>query len=117
MRTPRASWRTGSLSRSVRKADCGFLRNRKHCRCVKLGMATTSVDPQALRLAAQRLDTAADLLDAAIDRLGQAGGGAVEQIVADIAQWQRGARDGAAGLRTVAARHIEQDNAGAEALR
>ncbi len=83
-------------------------------------MGTTSVDPHALRLAAQRLDTAADLLGAAIDRLGVGGvslGGAVDEIVADLAHWQRGARDGAVGLRTVAERHIEQDNAGAEALR
>lgn len=81
-------------------------------------MGTTSVDPQALRLAAQRLDTAGDLLDAAMARLGQgAGGPAVDQIVADIAHWQRGARDGAVGLRTVAQRHIEQDWAGAEVLR
>ena len=80
-------------------------------------MGTTSVHPQALRLAADRLDTAADLLDAAIDRLGRAGGGAVEQIVADVAQWQRGARDSAVGLRTVAERYIEQDDAGAGALR
>jgi hypothetical protein len=80
-------------------------------------MTTTSVDPQALRLAAQRLDTAGDLLDAAIARLGQgAFGPAVEQIVADIAHWQRGAREGAAGLRTVAQRHIEQDRAGAGVL-
>jgi hypothetical protein len=86
-------------------------------RCVKAGMGTTSIDPQALRLAAQRLDTAADLLDAAIDRLGVGGGGAVEQIVADIAHWRRGARDGAVGLRMVAERHVEQDSAGAEALR
>lgn len=81
-------------------------------------MGTTSVDPHALRLAAQRLDTAGDLLDAAMARLGQgAGGPAVDQIVADIAHWQRGVRDGAAGLRTVAQRHIEQDTAGAEVLR
>lgn len=83
-------------------------------------MGTTSVDPQALRLAAQRLDTAADLLDAAMDRLGMGGGpqrGMVDEIVADIAHWQRGARDGAVGLRTVAERHIEHDGAGAEALR
>lgn len=83
-------------------------------------MGTTSVDPQSLRLAAQRLDTAADLLDAAIDRLGAGGGslgGLIDEIVADIAHWQRGARDGAVGLRTVADRHIEQDRDGAEALR
>jgi hypothetical protein len=81
-------------------------------------MGTTSVDPQALRLAAQRLDTTGDLLDAAMARLGPGTGGpAVDQIVADIAHWQRGARDGAVGLRTVAHRHIEQDSAGAEVLR
>lgn len=51
-------------------------------------------------------------------RLGPGTGGpAVDQIVADIAHWQRGARDGAVGLRTVAHRHIEQDSAGAEVLR
>lgn len=89
-------------------------------RCVKTGMGTTFVDPQALRLAAQRLDTAADLLDAAMDRLGSGGGplrGRLDEIVADMAHWQRGARDGAVGLRTVAERHIEQDSAGAEVLR
>ena len=80
-------------------------------------MGTTFINPHALKLAAQRLDTAADLLDAAIERLGAGVGGAVEAIIADIAHWQRGARDGAAGLRTVAERHIEQDSAGAEALR
>lgn len=89
-------------------------------RCVKFGMGTTSVNPLALRLAAQRLDTAADLLDAAINRLATGGGplrGMVDEIVADIAHWQRGARDGAVGLRMVAERHVEQDSAGAEALR
>jgi hypothetical protein len=84
-------------------------------------MGTTSVDPHALRLAAQRLETAADLLDAAIDRLGQGAvgplRGPVEQIIADVAHWQRSARDCAAGLRTVAERHLEQDLSGAEALR
>lgn len=80
-------------------------------------MGTTFIDPQVLKLAAQRLDTTADLLDAAIERIGVGVGGAVELIIADIAHWQREARDGATGLRTVAARHIEQDRAGAEALR
>ena len=83
-------------------------------------MGITSVDLHALRLAAQRLDTAADLLDAAIDRLGAGSGsrgGVIDQIVADIAHWQRGARDGALGLRAVVDGHIEQDRAGAEALR
>jgi len=81
-------------------------------------MGTTSVDPHALRLAAQHLDTAADLLDAAIARLDRAAAGAaVDEIVTDIAHWRRGARDGAVGLRTVAQRHIEQDSAGAEVLR
>ena len=83
-------------------------------------MGTTSVDPEALRLAAQRLDTTADLLDAVIDGLAGGAGprrGALDQIVADIALWRRCARDGAVGLRTVAERHVEQDNAGAEALR
>ena len=83
-------------------------------------MGTTSVDPQTLRLAAQRLDTAADLLDDAIGRLGAGGrslGGMIDEIVADIAHWQHGARDGAIGLRAVADGHIELDRSGAEALR
>lgn len=81
-------------------------------------MGTTSVDPQTLRLAAQRLDAAADFLDVA-RRVHLAGvhSRAVDHLAAELAQWQRDARDGAVGLRAVAERFLAEDRTGAEALR
>lgn len=92
------------------------MRNRADADCVKPGMGTTSIDPQALRLAAQRLDDAADLLDVAL-RVHLVGLRSVDQLVAELADWRRDARDGADGLRAVAERFLAEDRAGAEVLR
>lgn len=70
-------------------------------------------------MAAQRLDTAADLLEVAVGThlstvQPRAG---VLRLVADVHQWQRGARECAAGLRAVAEGFGEQDRRGAQELR
>jgi hypothetical protein len=85
----------------------------------------TSVDPQALGAAAQRLDAAADLLHAALaGYLGSlrfdADSGvryAVDQLVTDIARWRRAALDTAAALRAGAQRYIDTEAQAARALR
>ena len=85
-------------------------------------MGTTSVDPHALRFAAQRLDEAADLLDGAVRghlnglRLPPARS-AVSLVVQDVAQWQRAARECACALRVSAQCYTDDDHLGAEALR
>jgi hypothetical protein len=88
-------------------------------------MGTTSVDPQALRYAAQRLDEAADLLGAAArchlsglqlptaDRRTRS---AIGQLTDDVAQWQRAVREYAYAVRVGADRYIDEDRVGAEAL-
>jgi hypothetical protein len=89
-------------------------------------MGTTSVDPYALRFAAQRLDEAADLLDAALSRhlsglrLLAADGAtrsAVGGVVEGVARWQRTAREYASVVRAGADRYTDEDRDGAEALR
>jgi uncharacterized protein YukE len=85
----------------------------------------TSVDPQALQAAAQRLDAAADLLHCALaGYLGalrfDADPGvafAVDQLVTDVTQWRRTALETAAALRTSAERFIDTEAQAARALR
>ncbi|MCW1959327.1 MAG: type VII secretion target [Mycobacterium sp.] len=85
----------------------------------------TSVDPQALRRAAHRLDAAADLLHGVLTvHLGalrfDADAGvraAVDRLVGDIGRWQRAARETAASLRTSAEHFIDSENRAAQALR
>ena len=89
-------------------------------------MGTTSVDPHALRLAARRLDEAADLLDTALRshlnglQLSSADGAtraAIEKLVADVARWQRAARESACAVRVGADRYTDDDRRGAAVLR
>ena len=88
-------------------------------------MGTTSVDPPVLRFAAQRLDEAADLLDAAVCRhlsglrLQAADHGtrsAIGQLVDGIARWQRAVRECACAVRVSADRYTDADRRAAEAL-
>jgi len=99
------------------------------------GAGTTSVDVDALRVAAQRLDAAADQLQSALSgHLGglqfdaavaglrhvAAGGAvraAVDQLLADVALWQHAARETAAALRAGADRYTETEARAVEALR
>lgn len=82
-------------------------------------MGTTSVDPYALRLAAQRLDAAADLLS------GVAGGplagpnapDALSRLLADLARWQQAARQTAAVLRLGADRYTDAEDLAVRKLR
>lgn len=89
-------------------------------------MGTTSVDPQALRFAAQRLDEAADHLETALRnhlsglRLRSAGPGArssIAQLVDGVTRWQREARAYADAVRAGAERYVDEDARGAQALR
>lgn len=88
------------------------------------GPAST-VDPQALQAAAQRLDAAADLLHGALTRyLGalrfDADPGvrcALDQLLTDVTQWRRAALETAAALRTSAERYIDTDTQASRELR
>lgn len=95
-------------------------------------MGTTSVDSAALHAAAQRLDTAAEIVQEAVNvRLafdgsvagrshassGAAVRSAVEQLVADLQQWASTAREAASALRTGADCHVVADADAATALR
>lgn len=83
-------------------------------------MGTISVDLAALRTAAQRVDSAADILAGTLGthlRDLQSGGTAVGDLVAEIGQWTRAAREVAAALRHSVDRYCDQDSAGATALR
>ena len=90
-------------------------------------MGTTSVDPTALRAAAQRMDAAADVVDAVIgNRLGDlqfdgavagrthtAAGVAVrarmDRLVAAMAQWAAVARETGAALRAGAEMYADAE--------
>lgn len=83
-------------------------------------MDTISVDPTALRMAAQRLDTAADILAGTLGthlRDLQSGGHAVGRLIADVGQWTRAARDMACALRLGADRYCDGESAAVAALR
>lgn len=85
----------------------------------------TAVDPQALHSAAQRLDAAADLLHCALTGhlrtlCFDADPGlrsAVDQLVADVAQWQRATAETAAALRISADRYVDAEARASQALR
>ncbi len=90
-------------------------------------MGTTRVDTAALRAAAQRFDTAADLLDdarraqlsrfrfdgALAGRAHVAGGDAVraelDRLAAELERWSRAAAEVAAALRVAADRYVDAD--------
>ena len=83
-------------------------------------MGTISVDPAALRIAAQRLDTAADILAGALGthlREIQSGGAAVGQLIAEVGQWTAAARETAGALRLGADRFCAGESAAVAALR
>ena len=83
-------------------------------------MGTISVDPAALRIAAQRLDTASDILTGTLGthlRDVQSGSSAVGQLIADIGQWTRAAREASAALRLGADRFGDGESAAVAALR
>ena len=98
-------------------------------------MGTTSVDPAALRAAAQRMDAAADIVTAALrTRLGglqfdasvaglgyaEAGGAVragVDRLVADMTQWADVARETAAALSAGADRYAEAESHAVTALK
>lgn len=67
-------------------------------------MGTTSVDPYALRLAAARLDDAADLLNGAMrgHLAGLSASEPLDRLLADLTMWQWAAQETAVTLRTSA---------------
>lgn len=83
------------------------------------------MDPSALLAAAQRLDTAADLLQAALGTYlralhfdADAGvRAALDQLVADVAHWQQTARETATVLRIGAQRYTDAESRAEQALR
>ena len=87
--------------------------------------ASTAVDPQALRAAAQRLETAAELLHTALavhlrplhPDIHAGFRAAVEALVADVELWQRAARETAVALRAASDRYSDAETRAAEALR
>lgn len=79
-------------------------------------MGTTSVDPNALWLAAQRLDEAADLLQAALS--GRClDSTALYPLLGDVRLWQQAARETASALRTGAGRYTAAEAAAVAVLR
>jgi hypothetical protein len=98
-------------------------------------MGTASVDPAALLVAAQRMDTAADIMLATLrTRLaglqfdgsvagrahapaGDAVRTAVDRVVADVARWASVARETGAALRTGAQVYADGELRSAAALR
>ncbi|WP_293308012.1 hypothetical protein [Mycolicibacterium sp.] len=82
-------------------------------------MGTVSVDPAALRMAAQRLDDAAEILACAVGAhlRGLQSGAAAGLLVAEVGQWTRAAREVAEGLRCGADRYCEGEAAAVAALR
>jgi hypothetical protein len=87
--------------------------------------AQTAVDPPALRAAAQRLDSAADSLNAALAvhlrtlhlDAPSSVRAALLRLVGDVELWHRSARETAAALRTAADSYTDAEAQAAEALR
>lgn len=89
-------------------------------------MGTTSVDTHALRVAAQRLDEAADYLDAALGRhlsglrlcgVDRQARSQIGQLVDGVARWQRSARECAFAVRAGADCYAGRDGRDAERFR
>lgn len=98
-------------------------------------MGTASVDPAALLVASQRMDTAADIVLATLQsRLvslqfdgsvagrthapaGDAVRTAVDRVVADVARWASAARETGAALRTGAQLYADGESRSAAVLR
>lgn len=82
-------------------------------------MGTICVDPVALRMAAQRFDTAADLLGGILaTHLRDLGTGdaVVSELVAGFGRWAGAVREMAAALRLGADRYVEGESAAVAAL-
>lgn len=119
MRTPRVRWRIGSPNRSAPRTDLAEDSaggNRGLARRVLTGMGTTSVDPTALWLAAQRLDEAADVLQGALSGH-LIDSAALDRLLGDVRLWQQAARETASALRTAAGRYTHAEAASAAVLR
>lgn len=83
-------------------------------------MGTISVDLAALRMAAQRLDAAADILAGTLGthlRDVRSGGVTVGQLIAGVGQWTHAARETATALRHGADRYCDGEAAAVTALR
>jgi len=98
-------------------------------------MGTTSVDPAALQAAAQRLDTAADIVlgtlrtrlaclqfggavaGRAHDRAGDAVRMGVDMVAADLARWAAAVRETSAALRAGAQGYSNAESRAQGALR
>lgn len=83
-------------------------------------MGTVSVDVDALRMAAQRLDIAADILAGALGthlREVRHGGASVGRLISDLGQWSSAAREVALALRHGADRYCDGEAAAVAALR
>ena len=82
-------------------------------------MGTVSVDPGALRMAAQRLDAAADILAGAVGAhlCGLQSGAAVDVLAEDVGRWTHAAREVAAVLRSGADRYLDGEADAVAALR
>lgn len=82
-------------------------------------MGTSSVDPPALWFAAQRLDDAAELLARLSGGLSGASvvSAALDQLLGDIALWQRAAQETAGALRAAARQYTEGEVRAVEMLR
>lgn len=79
-------------------------------------MGTTSVDPHALWLAAQRLDEAADILQSALS--GRCIHSAtLDRLLGDVQLWRQTARDTASSLRNAAGRYAATESAAVQVLR
>jgi uncharacterized protein YukE len=98
-------------------------------------MGTTSVDPAALRAAAQRMDAAADIVDSILAAnlcglrfdaavagrdyaaVGGAVRGVLDRLVADMTRWAVAARETSAALRTGADRFSDAESRAVANLR
>ena len=83
-------------------------------------MGTVSVDPAALRMAARRLETAADLLGGILTthlRDLQTGEAGVGDLLTGVGRWAGDAAEVAATLRAAADGYVEGASAAVTALR
>lgn len=80
-------------------------------------MGTFSLDPQAVRMAADRLEAAADILQGVLGTHLAALPAGAEDLRAGVARWETGARDLATALRAAVDRHAESETNRARALR
>ncbi|MGI9125268.1 MAG: hypothetical protein ACR2JM_11035 [Mycobacterium sp.] len=75
------------------------------------------VDPQALLIAADRLQSAADVLNAALHTHLNGLPATLDPLVEEIARWERSVRGAATALAAAAGHYTELDARAAQALR